>query len=148
MSDEPRLPLARLLLVGALVPAVFSALDHWLLDRLGVHPSDTFHLIFTMGVFIVQVGLMGWLCGRLLDDPRWRWGLFVWSWLLVDLHIFTAAGQISGTWHPRMLPQSLFAAQVGLTLIWAILGTTTWMIRLPVCAVMGTVLSVPLQGGS
>ena len=57
MSDSSRLPLARLLLVGAVVPAAFSGIDHWLLTRLQQHPSDTGHLALTMAVFVVQIGL-------------------------------------------------------------------------------------------
>jgi hypothetical protein len=150
MTESARLPLARLLLVGALVPAVFSALDHWLLTRLEMRPSDTGHVVLTMAVFVVQIGLLGWLCGRLLENPWWRWGLYIWGWVLVDLQLLSAAVFADGGnyWNQgKLLPGSLFAAQVGLALIWAILGTTPWVIRLPLCAVVGLFLSLPLLGG-
>ena len=150
MSDAPRLPLARLLLVGALVPTVFSALDHWLLTGLQLHPSDTGHIVLTMAVFVLQIGLLGWLCGRLLENPWWRWGLYIWGWVLVDLQLLSAAvfAQGGNYWNQgRLLPGSLFAAQVGLAIIWGILGSTRWVIRLPVCAVVGLFLSLPLLEG-
>ncbi len=147
MIESPRLPLARLLLVGALVPAVFSALDHWLLMRLQMRVTDKAHLVLTMAVFVVQIGLLGWLCGRLIENPWWRWGLYLWGWVLVDLQVLAASVFAQGIsyWdQSRLLPRSLFAAQVGLALIWAILGTTPWAIRLPLCAVVGLFLSMPL----
>jgi hypothetical protein len=147
MSESPPLPLARLLLVGMLVPAVFSALDHWMLTRLQLNASDRAHLVLTMAVFVVQIGLLGWLCGRLIENPWWRWGLYVWGWVLVDVQLLAASvfAQGRGYWdQSRLLPASLFAAQVSLALIWAILGTTPWPIRLPLCAVVGLFLSAPL----
>lgn len=150
MTDSARLPLARLLLVGALVPAVYSSLDHWLLTRLQLRPNDTGHIVLTMAVFAAQVGLLGWLCGRLLDDPWWRWGLYIWGWVLVDLQLLSATVFADGgNWrsHGRLLPGSMFAAQVGLTIIWAILGTTRWTLRWPTCLVLGTVLAVPALEG-
>jgi hypothetical protein len=59
MADTFRLPLARLLLVGAIVPTIFTAADHWLLTRLQLYPSDTLHIVLTMAAFVVQIGLMG-----------------------------------------------------------------------------------------
>jgi len=88
-----------------------------------------------MGAFVVQVGLLGWLCGRFLDNPWWRWGFFLWGWVLIDLQLFGTAGFTVGK-----LTNALFAAQVGLAIIWAILGTTRWNIRLPACAVLAALL--------
>jgi hypothetical protein len=146
VPESNRLPLSRLLVVGVLVPAAFSAVDHWLLSRLMSSPTRA-HVGLTMAVFVVQVGLLGWLCGKLLDNPWWRWGLFVWGWILVDLQLL-AAGVFAdgGNWRARldMLPSALFAAQVGLAIIWGIMGTTRWVVRLPACLVLGTLLAIPL----
>jgi hypothetical protein len=148
--DSTRLPVARLLLVGAVVPAIYSAADHWLLARLELNPSDTGHIVLTMAVFVVQIGLMGWLCGRLLDNRWWRWGLYTWSWLLIDLQLLAATvfAQSTSNWNSgRLLPSSLFAAQVGLAVIWAILGSTRWTLRLPLSALAALALSLPLLEG-
>ena len=145
-----RLPLARLLLVGALVPCVFSAVDHWLLSRLAENPTDRLHIGLTMGAFVVQIGVLGILCGHWLDDPRWRWGVYLWGWLLIDVQLLSALVFVAGTsdWTNAgyLLVASLFAAQVGLTIIWAILGTTRWALRLPICGVLATLLALPIVG--
>ena len=146
-SREP-LPLGRLLLVGALVPAIFSYVDHRLLLQLRVDSGNTLVVALTMLAFIVQTGLLGWLCGHLLSNPWWRWGLYLWGWILVDLQLFTAATYMDG-WRRigDFLPSSLLAAQIGLTIVWAILGDTHWAIRLPACAVLGTLLTLPMDLG-
>jgi hypothetical protein len=148
MSDSPRLPLVRLVLVGMLVPALFTAVDHWLLSRMQHTPTNA-HVLLTMGVYVAQIGAMGWLCGWLLVNPWWRWGIYLWSWLLVDLQLLSATVFADGgSWwsHARLLPGSLFAAQVGLAIVWGILGTTRWTIRIPACFVAGSILAVPALG--
>jgi hypothetical protein len=145
MPDTPRLPIARLAIVGVLVPAAFTAVDHWLLSRMQYFPTDA-HVIFTMGVFVAQIGTLGWLCGRFLTQAAWRWGIYLWSWLLVDVQLLAASvfAESGGWWsHGRLLPGSLFAAQVGLAIVWGILGTTRWAIRIPACLVAATILAVP-----
>jgi hypothetical protein len=69
---------------------------------------------------------------------------------LVDLQLLSAGVFAGGGnyWnHTRMLPTSLFAAQTGLALIWGILGTTNWALRLPLCAVIGLFTSLPVIEG-
>lgn len=149
MCSTSQLPIKRLLLVGVLMPAVFSGLDHGLLTSLNYYASDLRVITLVMAAFVVQVGLMGWLCGSLLDNPWWRWGLYIWCWVLVDLQLLSVSvvTNTGGSRYGGMLPGALYAAQVGLCTIWAILGTTRWMIRLPACAVLGTLLAVPQHGG-
>jgi hypothetical protein len=142
------LPVGRLVLVGALVPAVFAYVDYRLLLLLQVTWASTFVVTLTMLVFVVQIGLLGWLCGRLLTNPWWRWGLYLWGGVLVDLQLVSATVFVGGGWSVRtILPASLFAAQVGLAIVWAILGDTHWAIRLPACAVAGTLLTLPMDLG-
>jgi hypothetical protein len=141
--------LARLVFVGAIVPATYSFVDHELrLLRLRIDSGHTLVEALTMLVFVGQVGLMGWLCGRLLTNPWWRWGLYLWGWVLVDLQLITATISRHG-WRSidDFLPASLLAAQVGLTIVWGILGDTHWAIRLPVCTVVGTLLTMLLDLG-
>lgn len=143
MSDHSRLPPPRLLLIGLLLAAVFSAVDHWLLTQLQAQQYTTTRGVLTMGAFVAQVGLLGWLCGRFLDNPWWRWGFFVWGWVLIDLQLFATWG-LAG----RELPFALLAAQISLATIWAILGTTHWTIRIPGCATLGTVILLLMEPGN
>lgn len=149
MSDTPRLPIARLLLVGMLVPAVFSALDHWLLGRLVMNPRNHFVIALTMAAFVVQVGVLGVLCGRLLTSPWWRWGVYAWGWLLIDIQILSSLDMVANSnwWWTNsqyLLLVSLLAAQVALAIICGILGTWRWTFRWPLCAAAGVLLSIPL----
>jgi hypothetical protein len=59
--------------------------------------------------------------------------------VLVDLQLYAASGFTNSAnfWnHSRMLPGSLFAAQAGLAMVWGILGSTRWAVRIPLCAVL------------
>jgi hypothetical protein len=116
---------------------------------LRVDSGNTLVVALTMLAFGVQTALLGWLCGRLLTNPWWRWGLYLWGWVLVDLQLITATTYINDGWRSieDFLPTSLLAAQVGLTIVWAILGDTYWAIRLPACAVLGTLLTLPMELG-
>ena len=145
----PCLPIARLLLVGMLVPAVFSALDHWLLGRLVANPRSHFVIVETMAAFVVQVGVLGVLCGRMLESPWWRWGVYAWGWLLIDIQVFSALDLVesAGWWWNNsqyLLLVSLLAAQVALAIICGILGAWRWTIRWPLCAAAAVLLSIPL----
>ena len=100
-----------------------------------------------MLTFVVQIALLGWLCGRLLFSTWWRWGLYLWGWILVDLQLATATTYMDGWRAEGSLPASLLAAQVGLAIVWAILGDTHWAIRLPTCVVLGTLLTLPMDLG-
>ena len=147
-ADNSRLPLLRLLLVGALVPAVFALVDHSLLNQLQDGSPASGLVALTMAAFVGQIALLGWLCGRLLSNPWWRWGLYLWGWVLVDLQLATVTIFVRGSWSVAgVLPGSLFAAQLGLVIVWAVLGDTRWAIRLPACAVLGTLLALPMNLG-
>lgn len=147
MNPSPRLPIARLLVIGLFAPLVMTNANRWLLEQVQQRPSEMWILLITLSALVVEIGVMGWLCARWLDDRRWTWGLYIWCWLLVDLHVLTAAAHVGQVWHARFIPRALLAAQVGLTLIWAILGTTPWMIRFPLCLVAAILLAWPLQIG-
>jgi hypothetical protein len=76
--------------------------------------------------------------------------LFAWSWVLVDIQLLAASvfANSGEYWDSgRMLTGSLFTAQVGLAIIWAVIGTTRWTIRLPVSVIAATVLAIPLRRG-
>lgn len=147
MSEPRRLPLARLLLLGVILPTIWVSIDYWLLNGIQNQSGGARHVALTMGVLVIQIGVMGWLYGRLLENLWWRWGLYVWGWALINLQLF-ASSAFAGRWTDGgQLHASMFAAQIALILIWAILGTSRWVIRWPVCAVLGTLLMLPMDLG-
>lgn len=133
MSATTPLPIKPLLLVGVVVPAIFAAIDHWLLKLVDQNSSSPSEVAVFMAVLVLQIGLMGWLCGRFLESP-WRWCCYAWCWLLIDLQLFSATASISSQNGGDMLPGALYAAQIGLFLVWGILGSSSWAARWPLCA--------------
>jgi hypothetical protein len=140
--------LLRLLLVGVIVPAACASIDHALLSQLQTGGQSAAAILLLLATFIAQVGLLGVLCGRLIDQPLLRWIIYGWCWVLVDLQTVTAAALAGSSpyWGDiyRLLPSSLFNAQLGLMVIWAVLGTTRWYYRWPAALILGTLCLLPL----
>src|SRR5262245_63023926 len=89
-SSRP-LPMVRLLLVGAVVPAICVALDRLLLAGIIGRDSEGGLMVLTLAAFVVQVGLFGVLCGRWIEQPLLRWIIYIWCWALIDLQTLTTA---------------------------------------------------------
>ena len=147
-SQPNRLPLLRLLLAGMAVPAACAALDHALLTQLMMGTANGSVMVLTLAAFIFQVGLFGVMCGKFIDHPVLRWAIYIWCWVLVDLQCLTAGSLAGPSYYwgnmQRLLPTSLFNAQLGLVTIWAVLGTLRWYFRLPAALVLATLCALPL----
>ena len=141
----------RVIVVAILLPACCAALDHWLLSR---HLSDQLNLPITasmLGVFVTQVGLLGVLCGRWIESPLLRGIVYTWCWVLIDMQTLTASVlTVDSSYHSTgdptaVLLSGLFAAQLGLVIIWAVFGTFWWGLRWPAALLLGAMLAVPLS---
>ncbi|HEY2416203.1 MAG TPA: hypothetical protein VGI40_28440 [Pirellulaceae bacterium] len=132
----------RLLAAGVLLPAVFVAIDRVLLDCVAGLWRTDWSVTLTMAMFIVQIGLMGVICGHWIDLQLMRWVLYAWCWILIDFQAIVAWVFTDATswWGSSFQPASLFAAQLGLLTIWAVLGSARWTTRLPVAMVVGGTL--------
>jgi len=132
----------RLLTAGVIIPATFVALDHLLLDGIAGAWGTNWVVTLTMAMFIVQIGLMGVLCGRWTDLGVMRWVLYIWCWFLIDFQVLVAWVFTDSTswWDSSFQPASLFTAQLGLLVIWSILGAARWTTRLPIAVVIGSAL--------
>lgn len=145
-TTPAKLTLWRYVLVGAIVPLLFGWLDHYLLAKV-MRSASTSNILPVLLVFVVQVGTFGVLCGKLIDWPLMRWFIYGWCWLLVNLQLLTASALATPSWHDQAAPlltSSMFAAQIGLVTIWAVLGTTWWGWRWPASLVLVGMLSIPL----
>jgi hypothetical protein len=146
-ESNGRLPLARLVLVGIVVPTISVAVDHVLLAAAAASPTQNGGLlILALAALIVQVGLFGVLCGR-LPVPVFRWVLYGWCWVLVDLQTLVAGANAGPSYYwgnsHRLLPSALFNAQLGLMTIWAVFGTARWYVRVPAAAILGLLCAIP-----
>jgi len=137
----------RLVAAGVLLPAVFVAVDRALLDCVAGLWLTNWTVTLTMAVFIVQIGVMGVICGHWIDLQLMRWVLYVWCWVLIDFQAIVAWVFTDATswWGSSFQPASLFAAQLGLLTIWAVLGAARWTVRLPVAVIVGGALFLYLS---
>ncbi len=144
------LPLVRLLIIGMAAPAACAALDQALLSQLDSGTQNSSLTVLTLTAFVVQVGLFGWLCGRWIESPLLRWLIYGWCWVLVDLQTLTAGALAGQSYYwgnvNRLLPGSLFVAQLGLVTIWAVLGRARWYLRWPAALVLGACSALPILG--
>lgn len=132
----------RLLTAGALLPAIFVAIDSLLLDCVSGRWQPDWTMTLTMSLLVVQIGVMGVLCGRWIELRSMRWILYLWCWLLIDFQAIVAWVYTDQTswWGSSFQPASLFTAQLGLLLIWSVLGAARWTVRLPIAVVVGCAL--------
>jgi hypothetical protein len=131
----------RLITVALLLPTLFVAIDRLLLDALAGLWLTEWTMLLTMAIFVIQIGLMGVVCARWIDWPLLRWLLYGWCWLLIDfqtLITWAFAGQY--WWGDAFQASALLAAQLGLAIIWAVLGDARWTVRLPVTLVAAALL--------
>lgn len=143
-QSDSSLPLTRLLFVGVFLPAVFSFIDAQLLAQHSLHTRDLPATVIMLAVFVFQIGIMGYLCARFIAPPFLKWLIYGWCWLLVDLQTLTAASFTAPGYGHQLLALSLVAAQLGLVLIWGVLGTTWWAVRAPVSLLAAAAMSIPL----
>src|SRR5262245_37782044 len=135
----------RLAAIAILLPALFVAIDRLLLDALAGLWRTEWTMLLTMAIFILQIGLMGVVCARWIEWPLLRWLLYGWCWLLIDFQTLIAWAFADQYWWGEAFQASaLLAAQLGLAIIWAVLGEARWTVRLPVTLVAAVLLLLPL----
>jgi len=130
----------RLLLIAVALPAAIAGIDHWVL--LSEYDRDwsqgTQYAIYSL--LVGEVALLGLITGRLIDSTTLRWIVYIWTIALVDLLVFVAANSRSAT--PDPVGYALFSAQIGMLVIWSLLGGVHWACRLPVSLVVAIVLTI------
>src|SRR6187549_1054494 len=122
MHASRSLPLGQIFLVGAILPAAFTWLDHTLANSLR---SGTVWAPPIFLIYIGQVAALGILSARLIPLPALRWIIYGWSWVLFDVQAILAVIMAQHTPQANLaerLAESLFASQIGLLTVWATLG--------------------------
>ncbi len=131
--------LASLVLIGAVMPALFGALDVWLLA--------TWRLFPLMALLVAQIGLAGPLCAHYIQ-PRWLlWLIYAWFWLMMDLMLVALATLDPFEFEsisPNTLPAGILSSQLGLVIVWAALGRTRWTIRWPAALLLCVAILIPI----
>jgi hypothetical protein len=144
MTSPPPLPLGRIFLVGAILPAAFTWVDHTLSASLR-HGAVWAPVIFI--VYIAQVAALGILSARLIPLPTLRWITYGWGWVFFDTQAILAVIMAQHTPQANLaesLAESLSAAQIGLLTIWATLGQSpSWAVRWPVAIALAAIVGIP-----
>ena len=135
----------RLLPVAIGLPALIAALDHVLLQRFAGVSQKPLETALVFGLFIVEVGLVGVIVGRLIPVAWLRWTLYGWILLLIDLQVgvMTSWQASGGYWKAdgTCLSAALFSGQFGLVAVWAVVGVGRWYWRWPAMFVLAGLLA-------
>ncbi len=128
----------RLVLCGVVLPAAVAVATYLAMRPLSAGLSSVLQTTLVFAFFILEVGLVGAIVGNYLPQPLFRWLIYGWVMLLIDLLVCGHAMMSSDGFIQQILPAAaLVSAQIGLAMIWGILGTSRWYWRAPLAVGLG-----------
>lgn len=132
-SEQPWTSARQLFAVAVVLPSAIVLIDHWAIG-LG---SSSFQIGFFYPCLVAQVMLLGWCVGRFVEPVFLRWIIFAWTIALMNAQAFTlfhygSTGEVLGI--------ALISSQVGMLVLWSILGPPPWTGRLLAAIVAMTVI--------
>jgi len=152
-NSHHKLDLRRLVLVGAGLPIAAATLTYVLMAGLIAGGRSVLETTIGYGGFVLEVGLVGVVVGRAMPYPMFRWLLYGWMMVLIDLLVGSMAMISSDSYVSKVLPAAaLVAAQIGLAILWGTMGTSRWYWRIPSALGLGAgllgfwVMAVPGNG--
>ena len=115
---------------GGLLCLIFGIVDNLILQALlSFHGSESV-AYFAFALFVVQTIVLSIVVGLSSREHWVWWGFFVWSLALVNLQLYLINYQVSSSSHSgesniafTAFVYAFFAAQIGLTIFWAICCT-------------------------
>lgn len=126
----------RLVLIGAVLPATYVIVNTRLVGYVSPAPL--------LAALVTEVGLLGLLCGRFVR-PLWlMWLIYGWVWLVMEMLVVPLAMYEIWKWETDSLPAALLGGQLGLVIVWAILGSSRWTIRWPVALLLAAAIFAPI----
>lgn len=134
----PRLNLLHLLAVGIVLPACLATANHLLLTS---SPSDlnAFLLCLLMGFYVLQIGCIGWAVGKVTQPWPLRWFIYGWLLVLVDLQLAVMNSNGGRSYEGiSCLSTAVFAGQLGMIIVWGVLGSGHIIWRIPAILVVLT----------
>jgi len=125
---------------GGLVCLIFGVVDNFILQAMVSLQANESVAYFAFALFVVQTILLSIVVG-LNSRKHWVWwGFFAWSLALVNLQLLLLSYQFgfNSYWSGiefTAFTYAFFAAQIGLTIFWAICGTLPRLrVRLPLAS--------------
>jgi hypothetical protein len=123
----------RLLLFAVLLPTMVAGTNQFLFDTF---PSSWLQTWFYPSLTL-STAVLSWCTGRYLTPAWLRWLLFAWCIALLD--VLTVAACMTGKVADQF-GYVLVSAQVSLLILWAVLGSGSWQLRLPAAAALAALV--------
>jgi hypothetical protein len=137
-QPAPRLNLLHLLAVGVVLPACLAMANHLLLIS-GLSDLNALMLCLLMGFYVLQIGFVGWAVGKVTQPWPLRWFIYAWIMVLVDLQLTTMNSKGGRSYEGiSCLSTALFAGQLGMIIVWGVLGSGHIVWRIPALLVVLT----------
>ena len=136
-QPAPGITLRHLLTVGVALPALLAAGNHWLLTSSNLSNLSAPLLCLLMGFYVLQIGFIGWVVAAYIQPWPLRWFIYGWIMILVDLQLayMTSTGGQSSQ-GVNCLGTAILAGQLGVIIVWGILGSGHMVWRLPALLVL------------
>ena len=130
---QTSVPVGQLVVAGLVMPLAFAVVNQYSLNFQFDHPPDGPGTALLWLLFVSQICVISVVGARLVQKSWHGWAVYVWCWLLVDLQVLWASSYavINGVQTESLLLTALLSAQLGLVVIWSILGEQQWTVRLP-----------------
>jgi len=132
--DHPvsRIPLPQLFIVGVALPAVLAAINHLLLTSSNLVDVGAIQLCLLVGFYVFQIGFVGWAAAVHIQPWPLRWFIFGWIMVLVDLQLAAMTSTGGRNYQGVVcLTTAILAGQLGVIVVWGILGTGHFVWRVP-----------------
>jgi hypothetical protein len=130
----PTINLRHLLAFGMALPAVLAIANHLLLTSSNPSNLAAPFLCALMAFYVLQVAIIGWSVGTYIQPWGLRWFIYGWIMILVDLQL--AAMVSKGGEGVNCLATAILAGQLGMILVWGILGSGHIVWRIPALLVL------------
>ncbi len=136
---KPGLNYRRLLTLAVLLPVAIFLVDQCAASVWANHPGSVTVAVVLYAIFIAQVGLSGWIVGRWLDQPVLCGAVYAWLIAMVDCQALALTGGRGYRDEVGFLAYTLISAQIGMVVLWTVLGTLRWQWRLPFMLVLAVI---------
>jgi hypothetical protein len=137
IQPAQRLNLLHLLAVGVALPACLATANHLLLTSSNLGDLSVPLLCVLMGFYVLQIGFISWAVANYIQPWPLRWFIYGWIMVLVDLQLSTMisnGGQNSQG--VTCLATAVLAGQLGVIIVWGILGSGHIAWRIPALLVV------------
>jgi hypothetical protein len=136
-----RLNLPQLFLVGIALPACLATANHLLLTSSLLSDLNAVSLCLLMGFYVLQVGFIGWAVGKVSRPWPLRWFIYGWIMVLVALQLAIMNSNGGGNYEGiSCLSTAVLAGQLGMIIVWGVLGSGHLVWRIPAIFVVLTQL--------